>query len=63
LIVHHDLDAVRAVFMPLATNGDGETREKTDREHDEENPAIGHDPRCSPENNKTRREAGLAAVA
>jgi hypothetical protein len=63
LIVHDDLDAVRFTLVMKPTCGDGERREKTDREDGEQDPTVRHVMRCSPENNKTRREAGLAAVA
>jgi hypothetical protein len=63
LIVHDDLDAVRALLVPLATDPDEDAGEQTDGEDGEDEAAVRHVTWCSAENNKTRREAGLAAVA
>lgn len=63
LIVDYDLDAIGLAFVVIASRGDGETCEQTDREEREQKTTVRHVPACSPENNKTRREAGLVAVA
>jgi hypothetical protein len=71
------------MLVTFAARRDVQTREQTDREDGQQEAAVGHGRRLSPEpcgdrsavgsgaveavnilgNNKTRREAGLAAVA
>jgi hypothetical protein len=72
LIVHHDLDAVRPVLVPLAAYGDEQARDQADGEDSEQDAAVGHVAACSREgapeplarrNTKARCEAGLGAVA
>jgi hypothetical protein len=63
LIVHDDFDAVRAVLVPFAARADVQACDQSESEDGQQDPAVGHGAASSPENNKTRREAGLAAVA
>jgi hypothetical protein len=68
LIVHHDLDAVRAMLVELAANGERETREQTDDENGEQEAAVDsvvswwndHRAASSPRNRRNRSAAAAS---
>jgi hypothetical protein len=62
LIVHHDLDAIRAVLVPFAARRDVQTREQTDCEDGQQEAAVGHGRRLSPEPCGDRSAVGSGAV-